>query len=207
MADQINFDWKTVYKNIELTEMPWYSPNLDNDMQNTLDKLGLRSGTILDLGTGPATQAKKLEEKGFEVTGTDISKDAILLVKQTYQNIEFIQDDILKTKLKKKFDFIFDRGCFHIIDVDKREIYAKNVFSLLNDSGLLFLKCFSNKVPETGFGPHRISEQIIKDTFGRYFIIEDIKETEFKNDKNSRSMKALFVIMKKQSEFVTSKNN
>lgn len=198
MTEQRNFDWKNVYKNTKISEMPWYNPNLDSDLQNALDKLGLRSGTLLDIGTGPATQANKLEEKGFEVTGTDISKEAILLAKQAYKNIEFIQDDILKTKLTKKFDFIFDRGCFHVIDEDKRKIYVKNVFNLLNDSGLLFLKCFSNKMPETGFGPHLISGQIIKDTFERHFFIEEINDTEFKNDKALRIVKALFVIMKRR---------
>jgi len=195
---QKNFDWNNIYKNTEITEMPWYYPNLDDDLQNALDKLGLKSGTFLDLGTGPATQAKKLEERGFEVTGVDISEDAILLAKKTYNNIEFLQDDILNTNLSKKFDFIFDRGCFHVIDVNKRKTYVKNVFNLLNDSGLLFLKCFSTKMPESGFGPHLISEKIIKDSFERYFIIEEIKDTEFKNEKNPRIVKALFIIMKRR---------
>jgi SAM-dependent methyltransferase len=198
MTEQRNFDWQNIYKNMAVTEMPWYNPELDEDLQNALDKLGLKSGTFLDIGTGPATQANKLAERGFEVTGTDISKDAILLAKQAYKNIGFIQDDILKTKLTKKFDFIFDRGCFHVIDEDKREIYVKNVFSLLNDSGLLFLKCFSTKMPETGSGPHLISEQIIRDTFERHFIIEEINDTEFKNEKGPRIVKALFVIMKRR---------
>jgi len=200
MTDKINFDWKNIYKKMEFTEMPWYNPNLDNDLQDILYKLDLKSGAFLDLGTGPATQAKKLEESGFEVTGIDISEDAIILAKHSYKNIEFIQDDILKTNLTKKFDFIFDRGCFHVIDEDKREIYIKNVFNLLNESGLLFLKCFSNKMPETEMGPHRFSEKIIRDLFAQYFIIEDIKETEFKNDKNPQSAKALFIVMKKRKK-------
>ena len=152
----------------------------------------------MNLGTGPATQANKLAEKGFDVTGVDISEDAILLAKKTYSNIEFQQDNILNTKLAKKFDFILDRGCFHVIYEDNRQIYVQNVFNLLNDLGLLFLKCFSIKMPEIGFGPHRISEQIIKDTFERYFVIEEIIDTEFKNENNSRSPKALFVIMKRK---------
>jgi SAM-dependent methyltransferase len=193
-----NFEWENLYKNMKVTEMPWYSADLDNDMQNALDKLGLTSGTFLDLGTGPATQAKKLADKGFEVTGVDISEDAILLAKNTYNNIEFLHDDILKTNLVKKFDFILDRGCFHVIDVDKRQIYVQNVFNLLNESGRFFLKCFSTKMPETGFGPHRISEQIIKDTFEGFFEIEEIIDTEFKNDKNPRTPKALFIIMKRR---------
>ena len=198
MTDQRNFDWDNVYKTMKITEMGWYNPNLDHDLQNAIDKLGLKSGSFLDIGTGPATQAGKLYEKGFKVTGVDISEDAILLAKQVYKNIEFIQDDILKTKLSGKFDFIFDRGCFHVIDVDKREIYVRNVFNLLHDSGLLFLKCFSTKMPETGFGPYRISEQIIKDNFERHFFIEEINETEFQNDQNPRSVKALFIIMKRR---------
>jgi hypothetical protein len=115
-----------------------------------------------------------------------------------YKNIGFIQDDILETKLTKKFDYIFDRGCFHVIDEDKREIYVKNVFHLLNNSGLLFLKCFRDKMPETGSGPHLFSQQMIKDIFERYFFIEEINDTEFKNDKAARIIKALFVIMKRR---------
>jgi SAM-dependent methyltransferase len=198
MSEQRNFEWENIYKNMKLTDMPWYSSELDNDVQNALDKLGLRAGTFLDLGTGPATQANKLAEKGFVVTGVDIPADAIKLAKNTYSNIEFIQDDILKTKLSGTFDFILDRGCFHVINEDERQIYVQNVFNLLNDAGLLFLKCFSTKMPETGFGPHRISEQIIKDTFEPYFEIEEIRDTEFKNENNTRSPKALFVIMKRR---------
>jgi SAM-dependent methyltransferase len=199
MTEQRNFDWGNVYKNIKITEMPWYSPDLDQDLKTALDKMGLNSGTFLDIGTGPATQANKLAERGFEVTGTDISEDAILLAKQAYNTIEFIHDDILKTNLTKKFDFIFDRGCFHVIDEDKREIYASVVFNLLNESGLLFLKCFSDKMPETGIGPHRISEKIIRETFEGKFFINEIKDTEFK-DNAPRTPKALFVIMKRRFE-------
>ena len=202
MTEQRNFEWENIYKNMKITEMPWYSPELDNDVQNALDKLGLTSGTFLDMGTGPATQANKLAERGFKVTGVDISEDAILLAKNTYSAIEFIQDDILHTKLSGKFDFILDRGCFHVIDVDKRQIYVQNVFNLLHDTGLLFLKCFSTKMPETGFGPHRISEQIIKDTFERYFEIEAVIDTEFKNEKSPQSPKALFVIMKRRRKIL-----
>jgi cyclopropane fatty-acyl-phospholipid synthase-like methyltransferase len=198
MSSRRIFDWDEVYKNNRITELPWYYADLDDDLDNALDKLGLKSGTFLDLGTGPATQAKRLDERGFDVTGVDISGEAIKLAKKTYPHIEFQQDDILKTNLSKKFDFIFDRGCFHVIDVNKRKIYAENVFNLLNDSGLLFLKCFSNKMPDSGSGPHRISKRIIKTTFESLFIVEDIHETEFKNESNPYAPKALFVIMKKR---------
>lgn len=198
MADQRNFEWEDLYRTVKVTEMPWYNPDLDKDLAYALDNLGLKSGTFLDIGTGPATQAKQLQDKGFEVTGIDLSESAISLAKQAYPTIEFFQDDILTTSLSKKFDYIFDRGCFHVIEVDKRGIYVRNVFNLLKDNGLLFLKCFSDKMPDTGVGPHRFSEQIIKDIFRPTFTIEEIKESEFNNDKNPQPVKALFVMMKRR---------
>jgi hypothetical protein len=72
MSDRRMFDWEELYKTTRITEMPWHYPDLDDDLENALDILGLKSGTFLDLGTGPATQARKLKERGFEVTGVDI---------------------------------------------------------------------------------------------------------------------------------------
>lgn len=55
---------------------------------------------------------------------------------------------------------------------------------MLNDPGLLFLKCFSDKMPGNRVIPRLISEKIIKGIFEQNFIIEDIPKMEFKNDKN-----------------------
>jgi 2-polyprenyl-3-methyl-5-hydroxy-6-metoxy-1,4-benzoquinol methylase len=197
MSEQDKINWNNRYITTKVVDMPWYNPDLDEDLEKALKLLKLSSGTFLDLGTGPATQAKNLADKGFTVTGTDISAEAIHLAKQAFENIEFIEDDILETKLTGKFDFILDRGCFHVLDIDKREVYCKNVFHLLNESGRIFLKCFSNKMHETGVGPHRISEQDIKNTFQEKFIIEELRHTEFSN--NLRQTKALFVILRKNT--------
>ncbi len=197
MSDERKFDWENRYKSLKGSEMPWYNPELDKDLQKVLEKLKIVSGTFLDLGTGPATQAKKLADMGFKVTGTDISEEAIRLAKETFNGIEFLQDDILNTSLTKSFDYILDRGCFHVIVPEKREIYAGNVIKLLNDSGRLFIKCFSNRMPETGHGPYLISEQIVSETFENKFIIEEIFETEF-SSAVARTIKALFVTLRKR---------
>jgi cyclopropane fatty-acyl-phospholipid synthase-like methyltransferase len=195
MSEQDKTNWNNRYLTTKVTNMPWYNPDLDKDLEKALNRLKLTSGTFLDLGTGPATQAKKLADKGFTVTGTDISTEAIHLAKATFENIVFIEDDILETKLTGKFDYIFDRGCFHILDVDKWGVYSKNIFHLLNESGRVFLKCFSNKMPEMGTEPQRISEEDIKNTFQEKFIIEELHHTTFSN--NLPQTKALFVVLRK----------
>src|SRR6266508_2149245 len=63
-----------LYQQQEVESMPWFNPELDYDLEKALDELGLRSGSALDLGTGPGTQAIHLARRGFTVTATDISE-------------------------------------------------------------------------------------------------------------------------------------
>ena len=66
-------DWEEKYSNEETETMPWYYPNLDPDFKDALEMLEVVSGDVLDIGTGPGTQAIELAKRGFKVTGTDIS--------------------------------------------------------------------------------------------------------------------------------------
>ncbi len=197
MTDQRRRDWTTAYAENPVEEMPWYYPDLDPDLEKALDKLNINSGTFLDLGTGPGTQALELDKKGFTVTGTDISKDAIERASKLSNNVKFVQDDILNSKLTREFDNIFDRGCFHVMSEGKRPKYVNNVKQILKTDGLLFLKCFSDKELETGGGQRGFSKEMIEETFAGYFDIESIYDTEYQGTRKP-TPKALFVIMRKK---------
>src|ERR671921_1665967 len=80
-------DWETLYKNQKVESMPWYNENLDADLEEELERRKIIQGKILDLGTGPGTQAIKLHERGLSVTATDLSETAIKKAKITYQNV------------------------------------------------------------------------------------------------------------------------
>lgn len=87
--------------------MSWYEENLDHDIENEIKSNNYNTGNFLDLGTGPGTQALQLCKYNFEVTGTDISQSAIEKAKNLSNEINFLIDDILNSKLTdKKFDFI-----------------------------------------------------------------------------------------------------
>jgi hypothetical protein len=49
--------WEELYQQQEIESMPWFNPELDDDLENARDELELRTGSALDLGTGPGTQA------------------------------------------------------------------------------------------------------------------------------------------------------
>ncbi len=196
-------DWETLYKNQEVESMPWYSESLDPDLELELDKLKIKKGSFLDLGTGPGTQAIRLFERGFDVTASDLSpasihKASVRYNKNMTNKIKFIVDDVINSHLNSnEFDFVFDRGCFHVISPDDRLQYAREVKRMLKGGGLLFLKCFSDREPLRGSGPYRFSADEVKDFFAsKGFEIQGIKETEYQGTLNPLP-KALFVVMAK----------
>jgi SAM-dependent methyltransferase len=195
-------NWDNLYANeASVGSLPWYNKDLDNDLKEYLSTMKITKGRFLDLGTGPATQAIELSKLGFQVTATDISENAITRAKRMSKGIEFIVDDILDSKLKEEdsFDYILDRGCFHVLEPSSRQRYVDQISRLLRDGGLLFLKTFSAKEPSRGGGgPYRFSIDEIDSIFNDRFVIESFKETVYQGTLDILP-KALFVVLRKRN--------
>ena len=190
-------DWEKVYQLEKIEELPWYEEKIDLDLDDAIQII--KNGKFLDLGTGPGTQAAELSKKGFDVTGSDISPTAIQKAKKNFDNVRFVQDDILNSKFEDEyFDYILDRGCFHVFSEIEREKYKKQMQRILKKGGLVFLKCISKKDASMGGnkGPHKFSEEQIRDFFRDQFDIIKIKDTVYYGKINPLP-KALFVILKK----------
>lgn len=192
--------WDNLYANeAGVGSLPWYNKDLDDDLREHLSTMKIARGRFLDLGTGPATQAIELSKLGFQVTATDISENAITRAKRMSKDIEFIVDDILDSKLKEdSFDYIFDRGCFHVLEPSSRQRYVNQVSRLLSEGGLLFLKTFSAKEPSRGGGPYRFSIDEIDPIFSDRFMRESFKETVYQGTLEILP-KALFVVLRKKT--------
>ena len=185
--------WDDLYAKNSVESMPWYSANLDPDVYSELDESDHR-GRFLDIGTGPGTQAIALSKMGFSVTGSDLSENAIKKASLLGGSVRFVVDDILNTKLEKRsFDYILDRGCFHVLSPEDRSTYVKNVSLLLDDSGVLFLKVFSDKEPRQ-FGPYHFSEIDIHKLFSTHFEIKRIKDSIY-HGTLPEPPKTLFAVM------------
>jgi SAM-dependent methyltransferase len=191
-------DWETLYKIQKVETMPWYNEILDSDLEDELARRKITNGKFLDLGTGPATQAIWLAKRGFNVIGSDLSETAIKRANSVYaneKNIDFVVDDILNSKLKaNEFDYIFDRGCFHVLLPVDRQRYITKIKQILRNNGILFLKCFSDKERRQE-GPYKFSHDEIMDLFNKHFEMVNIKETVYQGTLDPYP-KALFVVMK-----------
>jgi SAM-dependent methyltransferase len=208
-------DWEERYKQGGVETMPWYWPSLDRDLESALARHGVASGRALDLGTGPGTQAIALAERGFTVTGTDLAAAAIDYAergaKKRGVEVTWMQDDILATQLTGPFDFIFDRGCFHVIDPAKRSSYVRTIHRLLAPSagapkaarpesrppGRLFLKTFSHLQPGD-LGPFRFRPEEIRQLFdaSQGFDVIELFDTDFQGQLDPYP-KALFAAIRR----------
>jgi len=192
-------DWEQLYQEKAVESMPWFNPDLDPDLEQALDRLKLQAGTVLDLGTGPGTQAIALAERGFQVTASDLSETAIRQVQQQAEAkglaINVRQDDILNSQLQGPFDWILDRGCFHVLPPNRRQEYVAVVHHLLKPEGYLFLKCFSDKQPGEQ-GPYRLTPAAVRDIFSSRFRIVAISETVYHGTLDPMPQ-ALFCILQK----------
>jgi cyclopropane fatty-acyl-phospholipid synthase-like methyltransferase len=192
-------DWETLYQNEPVEKMPWFCEALDHDFARTLTQLNITQGHLLDLGTGPGTQAIALAKMGFTVTATDISSSAIKKAQQRsleqHCQIDFIPDDILNSQLQKTFQVILDRGCFHVMHSEQRESYLKTTYRLLESRGYLLLKCFSH-LETMAEGPYRFTPAEITALFSPLFKIHSIAASVFYGNRPTPPQ-ALFSILEK----------
>ena len=189
-------NWERMYAALDVTQMHWYWDALDPDLEEALDHLGLQTGTFLDLGTGPGTQAIALAKKGFNVTATDISDAAIDKAQERAiaegADVRFLADDILGSGLAESFDYAVDRGLLHAIPPESRGIYVQAVASLVRPGGILFLKTFSAR--ETDWGPYKFTPQEVSEMFAGPFRLESSKETVMQGTRTPLPL-ALFSVL------------
>jgi cyclopropane fatty-acyl-phospholipid synthase-like methyltransferase len=87
---------------------------------------------------------------------------------------KFFSGDVTRMKLpKNKFDFIFDRGCYHHIPKEEKQKFVKIISSSLKKGGKYFLSCFSDKNPAW---EKNVSKREIRENFFEYFNIGRIKD-------------------------------
>lgn len=98
--------------------------------------------SIIDIGCGPANSTAILYNRypNAYILGVDSSQNMIDMAKSTYPNLDFLLCDAKDelTTLNKKFDIVFSNACIQW--VPNHSVILKNMFSLLNDGGVMAIQ-------------------------------------------------------------------
>ena len=101
--------------------------------------------SILDLGCGTGKHDFLFAEKGYKVTGVDISKKMIAIANENKSkskyDINFHVADIRNFKLKKKFDIVI--SLFHVASYQTSNLdiikYINTAYKHLEGGGYLYI--------------------------------------------------------------------
>lgn len=114
-------------------------------------------GKVLELGCGEGHYARLLAQRGYSVTGIDISSTAVAWAREktaaTDYPITYLAADLTQPNLLsgESFDLIVDGNCLHCIIGPDRTTFLGNVYRLLEAGGLFFISslCSQTAVPQT----------------------------------------------------------
>lgn len=141
------------------------------------------------MGCGTGTNALWLAEQGFDVLGVDVSPRAIDLATAKLGNglstrCRFAVLDFLDGEAPAgPFDFVFDRGCFHVFDdPEKRCRFAMRVADCLTHHGLWLSLMGSTEGPARDHGPPRRSARDIAAAIEPALEIIELRTVEFDAD-------------------------
>ena len=170
-------EWDKYYRRYPLEELGWELGKPRPLLVEYMEKGLLPKGKALDLCCGAATNTVYLAQNGLEVTGIDISKTAIEIAKkkahQAKVHISFISESFIDLSFSDgEFDFVFDMGCFHHVEVEERAKFIAGVHRVLRESGVYMLTCFSYR---NGVGWNHFTEQQIVDLFGKVFVLSEVR--------------------------------
>ena len=182
-------------------ELPWDTGRPEPVLVEFVHSSGVAPGRTLEIGTGTGTNAIWLAERDFDVLGVDVSPLAIERARAKMDgralHCRFATLDFLAAPPPDgPFDFVFDRGCFHVFDESwERERFAENVAAVLKPGGLWLSLIGSTEGPPREVGPPRRSAREIALAIEPALEIVELRSAEFRG----HDSKAWFCLSRRRS--------
>ncbi|HUJ43803.1 MAG TPA: class I SAM-dependent methyltransferase [Opitutaceae bacterium] len=149
-------DMEAIYAKTPAADLPWDVATPPAPLVHLIEDAQIPRGRAVDFGCGTGNYSIYLAQRGFEVTGVDISPTAIGIARQRARQqgvkCDFLVADVLGdlAQLTKPFDFAFDWELLHHLYPEHREKYVRNIWAKLVPRGLYLSLCFSEHDPQFG---------------------------------------------------------
>jgi cyclopropane fatty-acyl-phospholipid synthase-like methyltransferase len=140
-------------------------------------------GRVLDVGCGTGENALYLSKREYTVIGVDVASAAISKARKKAWSKEInglfmVHDALHLETIGLKFDSIIDSGLFHVFSDEARKKFVQSIRSALRINGTYLMICLSDEEPP-GWGPRRVTQKEIQNSFKEGFRINYIRRGFF----------------------------
>ncbi len=164
-----------------------YTPNVFGVQPMPVLKKALNyisSGTALDLGVGNGRNSLYLLSKNFIVTGVDMSKEGIELLKNRLpaeSNIKLIVGNVLDFESDEKFDLVCAIGLLHFLNIEDVNALIVKMKKFTKNGGMNVIAARMAQNLRQDL-PHIFSPNELKNFYkGKGWEIKEYSETDGKN--------------------------
>ena len=168
-------------------ELPWDTGEPEPLLVEFVTSGRIQPTRTLEIGAGTGTNALWLAERGFDVLGVDL---APLAVERATAKLDgrawrcrFATLDVLTASVPESpFQFVFDRGCFHVFDEpEERARFAARVAAALVPGGLWLSLIGSTEGGPREMGPPQRSACEVALAIEPALAIQELRAAEFRD--------------------------
>lgn len=169
-------------------QLPWDTGVPEPLLVEFVNAGGVTPSLVLEVGAGTGTNAIWLAERGFDVLGVDVSP---LAVERAHAKLggralgcRFATWDILAAPPPGgPFQFVFDRGCFHVFDEPgERQRFAAQVAAALTPGGVWLSLIGSTEGEPRESGPPRRSAREVALAIEPALEIVELRSAAFRGN-------------------------
>jgi SAM-dependent methyltransferase len=181
-------------------ELPWDTGKPEPLLVEFVTLGRIRPTRTLEIGTGTGTNALWLAERGFDVLGIDVATLAIerAIAKLDGRDLHCrfaALDFLVASPPEGSFEFVFDRGCFHVFDEpEERARFAARGAATLVPGGLWLSFIGSTKGGMREMGPPQRSACEVVLAIEPALEIVELRAAEFRD----HSAKAWFCLSRRR---------
>lgn len=182
-------------------ELPWDTGQPEPLLVEFVASGGVRPGATLEIGAGTGTNSIWMAERGFDVLGVDLSplavekaraKMGVRALPCRFEALDFLAG----TAPGGPFEFVFDRGCFHMFnEAEERQRFAARVAATLAPGGLWLSMIGSTEGSAREVGPPRRSAREVAVAIEPVLEIVELRSAEFRG----RGAKAWFCVSRQRT--------
>ena len=158
----------------------------------------------MDLCCGSGTDAIYLASQGFDVTAVDIAPTALSQAEQKARkagvSVRWVLADVLAPPNLEPFDFIYDRGCYHVVRDQNLAAYLETL-RLFSHPGTWFLLLAARRENQAGVRPSQgVAEEELRYDFLPLFDLEWLRGIRLESNQPGTAPPGWSALLRRKAE-------